>query len=535
MPSPPLWIFALCASLLVYQLGTGHSPMFMEYFYLQSVREMTAHHDWITPIFNNHTRFDKPILLYWLVMLSTGLFGSNWFGARFVSAAMGLGVVFLTYQIGKILFSRTTGLWAAMVLLTTPLFIIFARNVIPDLTLTFFITLALFAFLRGIASSPARPSWLMLSYAAMALATLTKGPIGLLLPAMVIGGILTVRKNRPALRELCLIRGTVLFFAILLPWFILILLKHGQDYVDYVSGVLVKAAVGRQRYHWYFYLQRFFQDYLPWTLMLLSGIPLFRRSDPAVRSAVKVPLVWIGIVVVFFSFISLKAPRYLLPMTPALSLATAWVLEHAMTSPKSLPGRMLRGLSFTAAAVGLIASLLLLALPRFVVNHPAPARFSVYAWPVLFAIASIGLLIAGIRGRGRSQAVGLAAVMAVGFFTYFTLTPRWEGPSPVTLLAEKAKADHLEGSRFAVYHLHVNELLFTLGPPVTRLNSPEAFQLFLDSSEPGYIVMDEKHFKKFGDQLRVVFVASGWKGARWNDGIEIMEDRYYLTTKKSPS
>ena len=93
----------------------------------------------------------------------------------------------------------------------------------------------------------------------------------------------------------------------------------------------------------------------------------------------------------------------------------------------------------------------------------------------------------------------------------------------------------LEGSRFAVYHLHVNELLFTLGPPVTRLNSPEAFQLFLDSSEPGYIVMDEKHFKKFGDQLRVVFVASGWKGARWNDGIEIMEDRYYLTTKKSPS
>jgi 4-amino-4-deoxy-L-arabinose transferase-like glycosyltransferase len=535
MPSPPLWIFALSAFLLVYKLGTGHSPMLMEYFYLQSAREMVSHNDWITPIFNGQPRFDKPILLYWLTLASSRLFGMNWIGARFVSSAAALGTAALTYQIGKQLFRESTARWAALVLMTTPLFILFGRNAIPDLTLTFFITLSLFAFLRGTASGPTRTGWLMLFYAAMAMATLTKGPIGILLPGLTAAGMLIARKDRPKLSELCLVRGTLIFFALLVPWFILILLRHGQVYVDYISEVLRKAAVGHERHSWYFYITRLFRDFLPWTLILLTGAAVVRGSDPSDRTALKALFIWMGVVFVFFSLISLKAPRYLLPLTPAFALATAWVLQTAVSSPESLPGRSLRWISLLAACVGFAGSVILFILPRIVTNQTIPVDFSSYAWPAFLFIASAVLLTAAIRGPGRAQAVGLACVMCVGFLTYFALTPQWDGPAPIIDLGRQAKAAHLEGSRIAVYHLHVNEMTFSFGPPVTRLNSPEELQRYLESPEPAYIVMEESVYNQLGKGLRVLFTASGWDRPRWRDGIEIIEEHFYLVTNRPAS
>ena len=89
--------------------------------------EMRERGDWITPWFNDELRSHKPVLLYWLIMSAYAVFGVSEFSARFWSAALGLGSVWLTYAMGRRLFSPRVGLWAGVILCSTLMFDVAAR------------------------------------------------------------------------------------------------------------------------------------------------------------------------------------------------------------------------------------------------------------------------------------------------------------------------------------------------------------------------------------------------------------------------
>ena len=176
-------------------------------------REMMERADWVVPVFNDELRTHKPVLLYWFMMATYALFGVTEFAARFSSASFSVGTAVLTYFIARRMFSRSIGLWSAMILTTFVMFGVVSRAATPDATLIFFCTAAMAIFVQGVwpddassnlsqsTSQAAFPrSWVLAAamYSTMGIAVLAKGPVGLVLPTAVIGmfGLIWRADNR---------------------------------------------------------------------------------------------------------------------------------------------------------------------------------------------------------------------------------------------------------------------------------------------------------------------------------------------------
>ena len=114
-----------------------------EIFYYKSSQEMLRGHNFLSPTYFGENRFQKPILFYWLVMLSYQIFGLNWFGARIVAVIFASLSVSLTWSLARIFFKWRVALLSCLILMTFPLFLRHAKNVVPDMPLNFFIVLAL--------------------------------------------------------------------------------------------------------------------------------------------------------------------------------------------------------------------------------------------------------------------------------------------------------------------------------------------------------------------------------------------------------
>lgn len=184
--------------------------------------EMLARGDWVTPMFNDELRGQKPVLTYWLMMSAMAVWGTTEFAARFWSAALGVGTVLLTYLWGRHLLCAALARWAAIVLSTTLMFTLASRAATPDAPLIFFSTLAitlytLLTFRAATAASwddvlaedlstrlrvPGRwfPDWrgAALIYAAMSLGVLAKGPVAVVLPTLIIGLFILIETSRPS-------------------------------------------------------------------------------------------------------------------------------------------------------------------------------------------------------------------------------------------------------------------------------------------------------------------------------------------------
>ncbi|MCA9270258.1 MAG: glycosyltransferase family 39 protein, partial [Planctomycetales bacterium] len=176
--------------------------------------EMLERGDWVTPYFNGELRTHKPILTYWLMMSSYWAFGVNEFAARFWSAALGLVTTLSTYMIGRRLFGSSVGLWGGLAMATALLFAMASRAATPDAPLICFSVVAIMLFVVGTFARRRDPhdlheplrlktpgqhfpsSWPMAAamYAAMGLAVLAKGPVGLLLPTAVIGMFMLIMR-----------------------------------------------------------------------------------------------------------------------------------------------------------------------------------------------------------------------------------------------------------------------------------------------------------------------------------------------------
>ncbi|HTN42297.1 MAG TPA: glycosyltransferase family 39 protein [Nitrospiria bacterium] len=516
--------------------------MFMEYFYLESAREMLDHGDWITPIFNETNRFDKPILFYWMVMLAFKVLGTGLGAGRLVSAVMALGVIGLTYGLGKSLYGIPAARWAVLVLITTPLFVLFARTAIPDLTLTFFLTLALFAFQRGVASSPPRRSWLYLFYAAAALATLTKGPLAILLLGLVIAGFFLAWKERPSLRALAPGSGIGIFLAIFLPWFVLIVMKHGQAYLDYIWSIQQKAAVGEARYAWHFYLRHFFWDFLPWSPLVAAGLGIFWRHRRDLTAEKQLPVPWLIFILVFFSLVSLKAIRYLLPLTPAFALLAGWFLARATGPSGTFEPKALRLVAWTTAGLGLLGGGLLAALLTSGGEWTDHVSGAAFIWPVLLGINAAAGLVAAARQSTHGQTFGIAGVAAVGLLAYFSLVPGLSGPSPAAALAGRINYERPPGTSLGVYRMEVNEWVYEVGPPVVSLTGPQDLERFQAAHPSALIVMTPADYEKAGAKRTVVAKAARPKRLRWKadasgpllSRLEQDREDFYLTAGPVP-
>src|SRR5262249_994402 len=151
----------------------------------EAAREMLEAENWIVPTFNFELRVDKPVLLYWLQLACYSLFGVCEFAARLPSAMAAMLTVLLTYELGRRLFDPSTGLLAGLVLASTAFFTGSAHFANPDALLNASTVLTFLLFWSGFIRGSS--TWLLWIGLSTGLGFLAKGPVGTVLPAVVIG------------------------------------------------------------------------------------------------------------------------------------------------------------------------------------------------------------------------------------------------------------------------------------------------------------------------------------------------------------
>ena len=331
-PAVQLFLLAAVAGLMFFA-GLGQLPLLEpdEGRNAEVAREMLVAGDWITPHYNSFVYLDKPAVFFWMVAGSLRAFGVSEAAARLPSALMGVATLLLVWFLARRMFGESAGLAAGIICATCPLTIAFSREVIFDMTLTFFVTLAFVAFWLAEHTDEVWTDLLM--FAALGLAVITKGPVGVLLPAgaWLIYRFTGARKEKS--RHLHWGWGILIFLVIALPWFVAVSLRN-PDFPRYAfwTESLKRFSTGSVHRGGgiFYYLPVFLGGFFPWSLfLLLAGWNRVRRwrelRQPQAR-AVLYLLCWAIWVFAFFTLSRSKLPGYFLPAVVPLSIlvAAAW-------------------------------------------------------------------------------------------------------------------------------------------------------------------------------------------------------------------
>lgn len=321
----------LCGYLFF--LGSGRMALTDpdETFYAQTAKEMVARHEWATPYLYGKPQFEKPIMFYWLVEASYGIFGVNEFAARFPSAVFGLLGVIAMYFLGALLFSKRSGMLSAVILAVNVEYVILSRACVTDMVLsTFMISGALFFFYGYLKK---KDYFYILSAASFALATLTKGPVAILLAGAIVFIYLFLAKDLKALKKMPVMWMVLAFIAVAAPWYLLVYKLHGKAFIDAFFGfhnvtrfLQAEHKIGSQ---FYYNIPIILGGFFPWSVFLPVGLwSMFKKSrsrkpeDRNEKNHSIFVLVWLFMIFIFFSISSTKLPTYIFPSFMSLALIT---------------------------------------------------------------------------------------------------------------------------------------------------------------------------------------------------------------------
>ncbi|RMG52003.1 MAG: glycosyltransferase family 39 protein [Acidobacteria bacterium] len=334
-------LLAMSAVFFFYRLGSFALIGPDEPRYAQVAREMLQRRDLITPTIGGHLWAEKPVLTYWLMMLSMSLVGVNEWGARLPSALLAMLTALAVYAAGRRLISQRFGFLSAVVLITSVMFAGFAHAASTDMPLSAMMALGMCSFLLFEREPSARASmWMLVAYACFALAVLAKGLVGIVLPAGIIGtyGLLTGQWRR--IRDARLSLGIAIFLAVASSWYGPVIARHGWTFIDefFISHHFQRFVTPKFHHPGppYYFLPVILLGLFPWTAFLVSAITRLRwsdlkRGDPRDRLR-WFSSIWILVPLVFFSLSQSKLPGYILPVLPAGAFLIGDELDRLLTT-----------------------------------------------------------------------------------------------------------------------------------------------------------------------------------------------------------
>ncbi|MBI4191513.1 MAG: phospholipid carrier-dependent glycosyltransferase [Betaproteobacteria bacterium] len=297
--------------------------------YAEIPREMVITGDWITPRLNGIKYFEKPPLQYWITAAAYRAFGFSEWTTRLWPALAGMLGILLTGWMAHRLYGRSAGWYASLVLLSSFYYVAFSHIATLDMGLTLFLTAALAAFVHAqqTAEHRRRRLSMLAAWAAMGFAVLSKGLIGIALPALALIVYCLAQRDFTAIRRLSPVAGMLILLTICAPWFIAVSLANPEfpyfffvhEHFDrYTSNVHNRSGP-----LWYF-LPILVLAILPWLSILTGAVrDCVRAQTSGGFNAARFFLCWGGTVLVFFSLSGSKLPGYILPLMPAAALLIA--------------------------------------------------------------------------------------------------------------------------------------------------------------------------------------------------------------------
>jgi 4-amino-4-deoxy-L-arabinose transferase-like glycosyltransferase len=508
-----LVLIALCLFLFFFKLGSRALWDHDEGMHAVMARNMVETGDWVTPTFNGEAFFDKPVLFNWLGAISFEMLGFTELAARLPAAILGLACVLLTYLLGRRMFGSTVAFLGGLVLATSGLFLVLSRAVQYDMVLTFFTTLSLFFFYSGVADEKNRRRYFLLFYVAAAFAVLAKGPLGLVLPALVIGPYLLLTKRLRLLREIRIGWGVLIVLVIAAPWYILMSMRNG----DYLSHFFLGQNLGyftsaesRHPEPFYFYLLVLPGLLFPWTSLLPLAIyrPLWDAESRS-RDPIRFLLLWVIVPFLFFSVAVSKLETYLLPLFPALALLIALVWDELLTTSNAALRRGLLWFHLPLAGVSVAVVVYLCLDPplekslRYGID--LTVLFALAVPIAVFLMASLWLLWSR---RFAACLAALAGVMVIGLVVFTTLLAPATDPYRSTKhLALKLDPMLPAGEEIVFFSRLRDSALFYTGRGAVVFKDPQDLDHYFAKRRRTFCLVEERYFTKLdaiADRLIVV-------------------------------
>jgi 4-amino-4-deoxy-L-arabinose transferase-like glycosyltransferase len=528
-----LWLGLLCIPM--YFVGLASYDLDLKGEPREGLTAWAAiHQDFLLPVLNGERLPEKPLFFPWLAAAAMQVFGetSEW-AMRVPSALAASGLVFVVHGLGRRLISPRGGLVAASATACTFLVVKLARSARVDMTLTLLVCTALLFFLeefQRFESDPeSRPStWRVLGFwLCLALGTLTKGPLAVILVVLAVLPFLVVRRRLAFVRRLRPWLGVVLLLALPGAWYAHGLLARGREFgfrTFLMENVLMffGAEGGGGHRHGFLY---FVPDYiffgLPWSVLLPAAVVwAVRRGRGAWRSEPMVlPLGWFAAMFLFFSIASGKRQDYLLPLVPAAALLVAGAAESAAVRGDETARRWLARSSWTLALVG-AASLLVLAAglwaPSLVpaeiaaregtqrlldaVTRHGPAPFVVLS---AVLVAAFAVPVGFSRRRGTTGVLVAAGALSIGVAVASTVL----GPEVVADETYRPFAAQIRGlvapqATIRRYGEFEPQLLFYLNREVPAIATSAQLDAFLDEPGEAWVICDRATYEKLGAPKR---------------------------------
>lgn len=338
------WVIFL-ATFICYILFSNLMPITdpVESNYLLTAKEMALSGDWIVPRIYGQVWFDKPPLLYWLLALNFKFFGSSAIGARAIPAFFSAASVSLVYWFASRIYDKRKGLIAAVILATSFQFLFMAKLVITDTLLFLFSSGAVAFFYLGYMSFNQSKKWHMLVYPCMGLAVLVKGPVGVLLPGVIILSFLAMQNKLSELRAMYVLPGIVMFVSIVVPWYLEMYLTYKGEFIRSFFGVhnYLRAITSEHPKDnvFYFYPVVLVVGMLPWSGIALSGLLSgYRKIRQCGCTKSLILLLWASAYFVFYSLMATKYLTYTFPMLFPMAILAADYIDTlpAGVQPKKL-------------------------------------------------------------------------------------------------------------------------------------------------------------------------------------------------------
>lgn len=343
---------------LIFFFGIGTYPLMDidETRYASMAHDMFRSKDFMTLYLNSEFFFEKPPLYFWLECLSFGLFGKvNEFTVRFPVAMLGFLCSYLVYFIGKKVVSKNFALISSLILATSAEFFILSKFAILDIVLAFCTTFSIFfGFMTLFCEEKNRKWFWWLFYIFSGLAVLAKGIPGFVLPFGTMFFVyIAAKRFKELFKPIFFIPGTIIFFAIVLPWHILMLSKHDplffNEYImkHHIARFTTSADLGRKQ-PVYFFILTILWGFFPWIMPFLatcknwgkkviqtfkSGFD-FEKLDN-LQKFITMNSIAAIVILVFFSISSSKLITYILPIYPFLACITAATLLEYSKSKHS--------------------------------------------------------------------------------------------------------------------------------------------------------------------------------------------------------
>jgi len=420
-PSPNRWsdvVWVAIVSAVVFFLFLGSRPLSNpdEGRYSEIPREMVASHDYVTPRLDGVKYFEKPPLLYWISAAAFRTGGFNEWTARLGVALFAMLGTVLVFLGARANFDRETGFWSATILGTCLLYYGLSRVALLDLPIAVLMAAVLFTFQIAIdlPVSNRRRALFWLMYAAMGLAVLTKGLIGFLLPGLVMAAWVALLNRWKDLRPFYPLSGSAILLAIAVPWHVLVARANADFlYFYFVHEHFLRFTTNlHDRYQpWWYFLPVMIVGLFPWTIFLWQAVVSHLRGGWSARSRNALSwflVIWVVLVLGFFSKSQSKLIPYIAPIFPALAVLVASYLTRTLRTGANVRGLRAGLWIFSGLCLVLGGALLFAKIPI----KPVELAVALHPWRLGLGIAFLaGAVAVGALTRARRLRAALVALV----------------------------------------------------------------------------------------------------------------------------